>query len=218
MRQQPESSQSTLLGAALFYARGMGWPVLPLTHRVPGRSPVMGCSCGLIGCALSRAHPVDARASDELGTLMRWWNKEPYNVGIPTGRFVDALEVPAAVGAAVANSVHAASTDLGPVLAFGDRYQFLIRPGASIPVYGALRALGRPAAQFQLRYLGIGDLLVAPPSMLSEQAAHWVREPDLTMRDLPDALSVLLLLAQAASGQRGEVVVRMDQGAGRIRS
>lgn len=217
MLQQSEASRSTLLGAALFYARGMGWPVLPLTRLGRRRSPVTGCSC-----ELSCAHPIDVCASDELETLTKWWTTEAYNVGVPTGRFVAALEVPASVGAAVPGSVHGASTDIGPVLALGDRYQFLIRPGASISVYGVLKALRQSAPQLQLRHLGIGDLLVMPPSRLPEKAASWVREPDLTRRKLPDALTVLSLLAQAASWQRGEANVQVYQGvpeqAGRIGS
>jgi hypothetical protein len=195
MRQQSEPSQATLLGAALFYARGMGWPVLPLSRLV--------------------SRPVDAHASDEVGTLTRWWTEERYNVGIPTGRFVDALEVSASVGADV-------NTDIGPVLALGDRYQFLIRPSTAISVHSALKALGPTASQLQLRHLGLGDLLVVPPSVLPGQSAHWVREPDLTRRELPDALSVLSALAQAANWQRGEVNVQVYRGVpeqvGRTRS
>ncbi|AHH97352.1 bifunctional DNA primase/polymerase [Kutzneria viridogrisea] len=208
MLQRPEYSRSTLLGAALFYARGMGWPVIPLTHLVLRHSLVTGCSCGQITCARPSSHPVDVGASREADTLSEWWSRAPYNLGLPTGQFVDALEVSAEAGAAVLRSLRTEGVALGPVLGLADRYQFLVKPGASISVYGALKALGQSAPQLKLRYLGLGDLLVAPPSMLPDQSVRWVVEPDLALRELPDALTLLPVLVRAASSRHGDDTVR----------
>lgn len=198
----PGSDQSSLLGAALFYACGMRWPVIPLAHPVP-RQPLAtgyGCSCGQRACLLPCAHPSkDAAAgpSRDAATLSTWWEWAPYNVGLPTGYAADVLDVPVGIGAAALRILRVAGPAVGPVLNVRDRYQFLVRPGASVEVYATLEDAGLSPSELKLRYLGSGDILVAPPSTLPHTSTHWVIEPDLARPELPDALAVLPELMRA---------------------
>jgi hypothetical protein len=175
----PGSDQSSLLGAALFYACGMRWPVVPLAHP---------------------AHPgeaVQAGPSKDAATLSTWWARIPYNVGLPAGCAFDVLDVPVGIGAAALSVLRATGDLTGPVLNVGDRYQFLVRTGASIEVFGTLDDAGVSPSELKLRYRGRGDVLVAPPSTLPHTTAHWVIEPDLARPQLPDALAVLPELVRA---------------------
>jgi hypothetical protein len=180
----------------------MRWPVIPLAHPMP-RQPLTtgyGCSCGQRACLQPGAHPIEAAQtgpSRDAATLSTWWARAPYNIGLPTGCALDVLDVPVGIGAVALGILRATGSTAGPVLNVGDRYQFLVRAGASIEVRATLDDAGLSASELRLRYRGSGDVLVAPPSTLPHTTTHWVIEPDLAKPELPDALAVLPELVRA---------------------
>lgn len=210
-----ECDQSTLCGAALFYARCMGWEVTPLTYLLGTSACASVCSCGHSGCGRPGAHRavgVPNAPSRESRDLIPWWDRRPHNLGIPTGATVDALDVPAGIGAIALRRMWTLDIPLGPVLTSTDRYQFLVRPSSPV-TDGCMGAVRRSPAELDLRYLGVGDLLIAPPSMLPQGCVQWIGEPDAARRDLPDARNLLPILACAAWDRGPGVPVRTGASA-----
>jgi hypothetical protein len=169
-----------LVGAALFYARAMSWPVTPLTFLVAGEP---GCSCGRRRCDRPSAHPADAPISD-VDAVIKCWSRAPFNIGLPIGPDVDAVEVEADTGVALLRRLRSLAIPPGPVLAAKDRYQFLVHLNP--------RRIVEP---FRRELAGLDQLLVLPPSRLPSGDVQWVVEPDAARRCLPDAMDLLAVLA-----------------------
>jgi hypothetical protein len=87
---------------------------------------------------------------------------------------------------------------LGPVLVTPTgRAQFFVAPGAAAELPHLLYRMGWDDARLDLRCLGPGDHVTAPPSDLAGLGpVHWLREPRLdAMQQPPEARLVLGTLA-----------------------
>ncbi len=82
--------------SALTYAQRRGWPVFPLWWPAGDR-----CACGKPDCDRPAKHPIGRAAPHGLhdattdpAVIRSWWSRWPYaNVGLPTGRHFDVIDV-----------------------------------------------------------------------------------------------------------------------------
>jgi hypothetical protein len=190
---QPWTLRRIRLGrAALAYA-SQGWDVTPGACLAGSRF-----TCGRLGCPTVNCHPAleswEEAASHDLPTVAGWWRAAPYTVLLSTGRALDVLEVPAHLGAAVADARWAGMPDRdkvrGPVaVAPTGRWLFLVRPGEPL----------RPELDCRLDVLrhGLGSWVAAPPTRLLEGPVRWLVPPEETQWRLPEPGPVQRLLADA---------------------
>lgn len=97
MKDLPESKAD----AALYYARALGWRVMPLHSMLNGKRG-LACSCGKADCSAPAKHPrvKNGEASNDLAVVERWWKKWPNaNIGFwLEGSNLAALDVDVAKG------------------------------------------------------------------------------------------------------------------------
>jgi hypothetical protein len=168
------------------YAGRCGWAVVPGARVPRGGGP---CSCGDAGCKEPGAHPLpfadEIPAGAPPALAAQAWAQVPgAAVLLPAGRSFDVIEVAEAPGRRALVRLERMGLRLGPVLLSpAARAQFFVAPGAAAELPHLLYRMGWDDAELDLRGLGPGDHVTAPPSDLSGLGpVRWLREP------LPDGV------------------------------
>jgi hypothetical protein len=185
--------------AAVDIARSLSWPVVPGTYLT-----AEGCSCGRPRCGRPGAHPADAHwrlaASTDEQTIARWWRRDPAATAVlPTGVRFDALDVPAAAGAAALARLRSHGLRVGPVLAEGDRWLFLVTCRDRLT---AGDDLGRAdAVELGIRYRGEGGWIVAPPARVPGGSVRWEYPPGQVQGGWPGGAELLGTIGAAVRSE-----------------
>lgn len=173
-------TRATVCTAATEYVRFRGWEVVPGARVVRGGH----CSCGDVACAAPGAHPLPGAptiapgsAADEVRAL---WERFPgASALLPAGGAFDAIDVSEQAGCLAMVRLERMGIRLGPVLGTPTgRALFLVAPGASAELPRLLYKMGWDDAGLDLRGLGPGDHVTAPPSALGALGpVRWLRPP-----------------------------------------
>ncbi|MFD5584833.1 MULTISPECIES: bifunctional DNA primase/polymerase [unclassified Streptomyces] len=202
-RRRGRSSECT---AVAEYTGLWGWDVVPGTRAAAGV-----CSCGRSDCPAPGAHPLDfapeVRAGATLDEVTAAWGEVPgASVMLPVGRAFDVLEVAEAAGRRALVRLERMGVPLGPVTVTPQgRAQFFVAPGAAAELPRLLYRMGWDDPQLDLRALGVGAYVTAPPSERGGLGpVRWLRPPALDAATRPPAARLLLgTLAYAAHRSRG---------------
>lgn len=194
-RRQGRSCHSTALAE---YTGLWGWDVVPGARAVrTGRHTA--CSCGSASCATPGAHPLDAATEIPAGSTLEdattaWAAFPGAAMLLPVGRGFDVLDVPEAVGRRALVRLERMGLPLGPVAVTPHgRAWFLVRPGAAAELPQLLYRMGWDDTGLDLRCLGAGDHITAPPCDLGGLGpVHWLREPTLEAAEHPPQARLLL--------------------------
>ncbi|WP_031090280.1 bifunctional DNA primase/polymerase [Streptomyces sp. NRRL WC-3549] len=161
------------------YTGFRGWAVVPGTRAAAGV-----CSCGDGACAAPGAHPLDFSLEVPAGATLRaatdaWAEVPGASLLLPVGRAFDVLDVPEAPGRRALVRMERMGLPLGPVtLTPAGRTQFFVAPGAAAQLPGLLYRMGWDDADLDLRALGPGTFVTAPPSDLGGLGpVRWLRPP-----------------------------------------
>ncbi|MEU8681372.1 bifunctional DNA primase/polymerase [Streptomyces sp. NPDC048611] len=200
-------ARSTEISAVAEYSGLWGWDVAPGARAVRAGSGRTDCSCGDAGCPSPGAHPL--AFGEELAAGAGWekaaaaWAETPgAAILLPVGRSFDILDVPEAAGRNALARLERMALPLGPVaVAPTGRALFFVAPGAAGRLPDLLYRMGWDDASLDLRSLGPGDHLTAPPSDLGGHGPmRWLRPPTLdTAGRPPQARLVLGTLAYACN-------------------
>jgi hypothetical protein len=144
--------------------------------------------CDQPGCHTVSCHPAvphwEAVAGRYRSLIRDWWRDLHHSVLLATGRTVDALEVPAALGRLAVPAVH------GPVaVAPSGRLLFLVRAGEGL----------HPELQGRLDVVlhGLGSWVPVPPTDHPGGRMRWETAPEEYDWALPDPYEVQSLLLAA---------------------
>ncbi|TXC94674.1 bifunctional DNA primase/polymerase [Streptomyces sp. ISID311] len=185
-------ARSTEISAVAEYTGLWGWDVAPGARAVRAGSGRTDCSCGAADCPSPGAHPL--AFGEELAAGATWekvgvaWAETPgAAILLPVGRSFDVLDVPEAAGRNALARLERMGLPLGPVaLTPTGRAQFFVAPGAAGQLPDLLYRMGWDDAALDLRPLGPGDHLTAPPSDLGGHGPmRWLRPPTLDTADRP---------------------------------
>ncbi|OEU91412.1 bifunctional DNA primase/polymerase [Streptomyces oceani] len=165
------------------YASLWGWSVVPGARASRGGGRTR-CSCGAVNCAAPGAHPLDPSlevpAGASLDEATRAWNRVPgASLLLPTGRSFDVLQVTESAARQALVRLERMGLPLGPVAVTPDRRAwFLVARGATAELPGLLYRMGWDDSRIDLRGLGPGDYITAPPSDLGGLGpVRWLRAP-----------------------------------------
>ncbi|MFF2654995.1 bifunctional DNA primase/polymerase [Streptomyces sp. NPDC058045] len=171
-----------------------GWDVVPGARASGG-----ACSCGRTPCPAPGAHPLDfapvVRAGATLDQVTRVWGEFPGAAAmLPVGRAFDVLDVAETVGRRALVRLERMAAPLGPVALTPDgRAQFLVAPGAATELPQLLYRTGWDGAALDLRALGSGAHITAPPwDRAGLGRCRWLRSPDLDSTTHPPEARLLL--------------------------
>ncbi|QKW09443.1 bifunctional DNA primase/polymerase [Streptomyces sp. NA04227] len=179
-----------------------GWEAVPGARAAGGR-----CSCGLAACPSPGAHPLDfapvVPAGAALDEVAQTWGSFPgAAVMLPVGRAFEIIEVDEAAGRRGLVRLERMGLPTGPVaLTPEGRAQFFVAPGAAAELPALLYRMGWDDARLDLRCLGPGSHITAPPSDRGGLGpVQWLRSPALAeaTRRPPQARLLLGTLAHAA--------------------
>ncbi|MFJ6699212.1 bifunctional DNA primase/polymerase [Streptomyces sp. NPDC091272] len=195
MRSGTRRRGRTTEGAAVAEYTGLwGWDVIPGARAVAGV-----CSCGDASCPAPGAHPFDfaqvVPAGATLDEVTAACAQFPgAAVLLPVGRSFDVLEVAEAAGRRALVRLERMGIPLGPVSVTPDgRTHFFVAPGAAAALPELLYRMGWDDADLDLRCLGPGAYVTAPPS---DQAGlghvRWLRPPSLDTAARPPQARLLL--------------------------
>lgn len=185
-------ARSSEISAVAEYTGLWGWDVAPGARAVRAGSGRTDCSCGAADCPSPGAHPL--AFGEELPAGATWekaavaWAETPgAAILLPVGRSFDILDVPEAAGRHALARLERLGLPLGPVtLTPTGRAQFFVAPGAAGQLPDLLYRMGWDDAALDLRSLGPGDHLTAPPSDLGGHGpVRWLRPPTLDTADRP---------------------------------
>ncbi|MBY8888792.1 bifunctional DNA primase/polymerase [Streptomyces sp. PTM05] len=178
------------------YTGRYGWMVAPGARAVRGE-----CSCGDPRCTAPGAHPLRFASEISAGLsparVAEAWDETPgAAVLLPAGRSFDALDVAEEAGCQAMVRLERMGLRLGPVLATPTgRAQFFVAPGAAAALPSLLYRMGWDDTGLDLRCLGRGDYVTAPPSDLGGLGpVRWLRPPSPD-RQPPEARLLLGTLA-----------------------
>jgi hypothetical protein len=178
------------------YAGLCGWAVVPGARAARGGG---ACSCGDAGCTEPGAHPLafagEIPAGATLEEATEAWARVPgAAVLLPVGRSFDVIEVAEVPGRRALVRLERMGLRLGPVLLTPTgRAQFFVAPGAAAELPHLLYRMGWDDAHLDLRCLGPGDHVTAPPSDLAGLGpVRWLREPRLDAVPQPPEARLLL--------------------------
>lgn len=190
--------------AVAWYTGRWGWEVVPGAgvRRGP-RGARRSCSCGAPGCPTPGAHPLDAALVVPAGApsdlALAVWSaaraRTPtVTVLLPTGRAFDVVEAPAGAARQAVLRMERMGLPVGPVaVAPHGRAWFLVAPGAAAGLRGLLYRTGWDNAALDLRGLGPGDHITAPPSNHAGLGrVSWLRPPDAETATHPPHARLLL--------------------------
>jgi hypothetical protein len=168
------------------YVALYGWSVAPGARAARGGG---GCSCGDAECVRPGAHPLVFAGEIPAGSApeqaVEAWAQVPgAAVLLPVGRSFDVIDVAEASGRRALVRLERMGLRLGPVLLTPTgRAQFFVAPGAAAELPHLLYRMGWDDAELDLRCLGPGDHVTAPPSDLGGHGqVSWLRAP------LPDCV------------------------------
>ncbi|AWI31182.1 bifunctional DNA primase/polymerase [Streptomyces tirandamycinicus] len=171
-----------------------GWDVAPGARAAAGR-----CSCGDAGCPAPGAHPLEfapeVPAGATLDEVAKAWAEVPgASALLPVGRTFDVLEVSEAAGRRALLRLERMGVPLGPVSATPTgRAQFFVAPGAARELPHLLYRMGWDDAGLDLRCLGTGHYVTAPPSDHAGLGpSRWLRPPALGSCEAPPQARLLL--------------------------
>ncbi|POX55205.1 DNA primase [Streptomyces sp. Ru71] len=171
-----------------------GWDVVPGARAAAGV-----CSCGRGDCPAPGAHPLDfaseVRAGATLDEVSRAWGEVPgASVMLPVGRSFDVIEVAEAAGRRALVRLERMGVPLGPVTATPQgRAQFFVAPGAAAELPKLLYRMGWDDPALDLRGLGPGTYITAPPSDRGGRGpVRWLRPPGLDSATRPPAARLVL--------------------------
>jgi hypothetical protein len=183
-----------------------GWAVAPGARAAAGR-----CSCGDNGCASPGAHPLDfadeVPAGATLDMAASAWAEVPgASMLLPVGRTFDVLDVAEPAGRRALVRLERMGLPLGPVAVTpSGRAQFFVAPGAATELPQLLYRMGWDDADLDLRALGPGCHITAPPSDEGGLGpVRWLRPPVLDTSGRPPQARLLLgTLAYICHRSRG---------------
>ncbi|MFE6976906.1 bifunctional DNA primase/polymerase [Streptomyces sp. NPDC057682] len=171
-----------------------GWAVVPGARAAGGV-----CSCGESRCPSPGAHPLEFAREVPAGTTLdaaaRAWAEVPgASMLLPVGRTFDVLDVAEAAGRRALVRMERMGLPPGPVAVTpAGRAQFLVAPGAAAELPRLLYRMGWDDADLDLRALGSGAHITAPPSDQGGLGpARWLRPPSLDTASAPPEARLLL--------------------------
>ncbi|MFF6846441.1 bifunctional DNA primase/polymerase [Streptomyces antimycoticus] len=196
-RRRGRTSESTTVAE---YTGLWGWDVVSGARAA--RSSGGGrneCSCGDHGCPSPGAHPLSfapgVPAGATLDAAAAAWEQVPgAAVLLPVGRSFDVLEVAEYAGGHALVRLERMGLPLGPVAVTPHgRAQFFVAPGAAAELPELLYRMGWDDADLDLRCLGPGDHITAPPSDLGGLGpVRWLRPPTLDTAGRPPHARLVL--------------------------
>lgn len=167
------------VSAVAEYTGLWGWAVAPGARAAAG-----GCSCGDAACAAPGAHPLDFSLEVPAGATLAtaadtWAGVTGAPLLLPVGRTFDVLDVAEAAGRRALVRMERMGLPVGPVTLTPDgRTQFFVAPGAAAQLPTLLYRMGWDDADLDLRAMGRGSYLTAPPSDLGGLGpVRWLRAP-----------------------------------------
>ncbi|MBT2398047.1 bifunctional DNA primase/polymerase [Streptomyces sp. ISL-100] len=176
-----------------------GWAVVPGARASATGSAVRECSCGDTSCRAPGAHPLgfapEVPAGATLDDVTKTWSGFPgASALLPVGRTFDVIEVAEAPGRRALVRLERMGLPVGPVAATPDgRAHFFVAPGAASELPRLLYRMGWDDADLDLRGLGPGDHIAAPPSDLAGLGpVRWLRAPSLDTAQSPPPARLLL--------------------------
>ncbi|MFE3884430.1 bifunctional DNA primase/polymerase [Streptomyces lydicus] len=185
-------ARSTDITAAAEYTGLWGWDVVPGARAVRTGSGGTDCSCGAADCPAPGAHPLAFAAELTAGasweTAAAAWAETPgAALLLPVGRTFDILDVPEAAGRNALARLERMGLPLGPAAVTPTgRALFFVAPGAAKELPDLLYRMGWDDATLDLRSLGPGDHITAPPSDLGGHGpVRWLRPPTQATTDRP---------------------------------
>ncbi len=191
------------------YTGSYGWAVVPGARAPRGGG---SCDCGMPGCDAPGAHPLEWAAEIPAGAgreqVAAAWAATPgASVLLPAGRTFDVLDVVEDAGCRAMVRLERMGLRLGPVLATPTgRALFFVAPGAADELPRLMYRMGWDDAALDLRCLGRGDHVTAPPSDLGGHGpVRWLRPPS---PDRPPPEARLLLGTLAYVCHRHQPLVR----------
>ncbi|GAA2457793.1 bifunctional DNA primase/polymerase [Streptomyces macrosporus] len=191
-------NRASVCTAVAEYTGLWGWDVVPGARATRGGGRTE-CSCGALDCPSPGAHPLDASLTVPAGATLdeatRAWERVPgAALLLPVGRAFDVIEVSAAAGRRALARLERMGVPLGPVaVAPHGRAWFLVAPGAAAELPRLLYRMGWDDAVPDLRGLGPGDHITAPPSDLGGLGpVRWLRPPTLEAAGRPPQARLLL--------------------------
>ncbi|MFE7709829.1 bifunctional DNA primase/polymerase [Streptomyces sp. NPDC057486] len=171
-----------------------GWAVAPGARAMAGR-----CSCGDTDCLSPGAHPLEfadeVPAGATLDTAARAWAEVPgASMLLPVGRTFDVLDVAEQAGRRALVRLERMGLPLGPVAVTpSGRAQFFVAPGAAAELPQLLYRMGWDDADLDLRALGPGCHITAPPSDEGGLGpVRWLCPPVLDTAATPPQARLLL--------------------------
>ncbi|WP_407549732.1 bifunctional DNA primase/polymerase [Streptomyces sp. Pv4-95] len=195
-RRRARSSEST---AVAEYTGLWGWAVVPGARAARAGGGRTDCSCGVADCPSPGAHPLDFGRELAAGATLEeaaaaWAETPGAAVLLPVGKSFDILDVPEAAGRVAVARLERMGLPLGPVAVTPTgRALFFVAPGAAAELPDLLYRMGWDDADLDLRPLGAGDHVTAPPSDLGGHGPmRWLRPPCLDTAGRPPQARLLL--------------------------
>lgn len=214
--QVPGQRVERLLDAAVRYTDERHWDVCPGTWLEAAEGTEL-CSCGESRCGSPGAHPTTpdwaGHATGSGAAVHRMWTLHPKaSILLPTGRGFDAVDVPESAGFLALARMERMDLPLGPVVCGPDRrMQFFVLPGAAAKVEDLVRRLGWSATAIDLRGLGEGRYVTAPPTRIGGRGmVQWARRPTAANRWLPDVEELISPLAYACGREAADARTRLS--------
>lgn len=194
-RRRSRTSESATTVAE--YTGLWGWDVVPGARAARGGR--VSCSCGSANCPSPGAHPLSFAPQVPAGATLddataAWAEVPGAAVLLPVGRSFDVLEVAEAAGRHALTRLERMGLPLGPVaLTPHGRALFFVAPGAAAELPQLLYRMGWDDTRLDLRGLGPGDHITAPPSDFAGLGPmRWLRPPALDTADRPPEARLLL--------------------------
>jgi hypothetical protein len=202
-RRRGRTMTSAECTAVAEYTGLWGWDVVPGARTTPDSG---ACSCGKADCAAPGAHPLGFAAEIPAGAALdeaaeAWAQVPGAAVLLPAGRAFDVIDVAEPAGRRALIRLERMGVPLGPVTVTpSGRAHFFVAPGASGELPELLYRMGWDDTGLDLRSLGPGDHITAPPSDLAGLGrVQWLRPPTLdTAGEPPQARLLLGTLAYAS--------------------
>ncbi|MFD8547885.1 bifunctional DNA primase/polymerase [Streptomyces sp. NPDC059649] len=192
-------ARSTEITAVAEYTGLWGWDVVPGARAVRAAGGRPDCSCGVSDCPAPGAHPLEFAGELAAGATLEkaaaaWAETPGAAVLLPVGRSFDVLDVPEAAGRHALARLERMGLPLGPVaLAPTGRALFFVAPGAAAELPDLLYRTGWDDAALDLRALGPGTHVTAPPSDHGGQGPmRWLRPPALETAGRPPQARLVL--------------------------